>query len=71
MVKDLVRSEILIGKTLDEILELLGTPDYESDLTLSYTIDRGHKFGSKPWLYTLHVRCSSDSGTVEVAWYDD
>jgi hypothetical protein len=47
MVDDLLRRELLLGKTRNEVIQLLGEPDFDSteELTyLSYQVDIGHAY---------------------------
>ena len=73
MVKALVRSEILVGKTKEEVTDLLGPSDsqHEEGRDQVYIVDLGHKFGSDPWTYQLHVRFSAEHDVVETVWYTD
>ena len=73
MVRDLVESEVLVGETRAEVADLLGPPDSEDQAGMHqvYMVDLGHRFGSKPWLYQLHVEFSADPPVVVKAWYAD
>lgn len=47
MVNDLLRRELLIGKTRGEVVELLGNPDFDGSeelIYLSYQVDIGHAY---------------------------
>ena len=54
LIHDLLRSERLRGMSHDEILALLGTPDYESGCSLAYYLT-GKQFGEK-----LRIRLNPD-----------
>src|SRR3954467_9642882 len=54
LIHDLLRSERLRGMSHDEILALLGNPDYESGCSLAYYLT-GKQFGDK-----LRIRLSPD-----------
>ena len=73
MVRELIRSEILVGKTKEEVTDLLGPPDSGAEETqdLFYIVDLGYRFGSKPWTYQFHVKFSSEHDVVETVWYAD
>jgi hypothetical protein len=71
MVRDLIERELLIGKSRQEAVGLLGPPDQEAERLLTYNVDLGHKFGSTPWLYALQLRIDAASGRVLEAWYTD
>ena len=73
MVKDLVSSQVLVGKSKAMVADLLGPPDSEDQAGLhqAYKVDLGMKFGSNPWLYQLHVEFSGDPPVAVKAWYAD
>ena len=70
LVNDLVDSELLIGLTREQVSALLGPADFPVNEGIGYTIDRGHTFGSTPWMYTLSIRFD-ETGRVEEAWVHD
>lgn len=71
--RDLVKSEVLVGKSKEMVADLLGPPDSEDQASPHqiYMVDLGHKFGSKPWLYQLHVEFSGDPPVAAKVWYAD
>ena len=71
MVRDLVGSRVLDGKTKAAVADLLGPPDSEDQVHQVYLVDLGHRFGSKPWLYQLHVEFAADPPVVAKVWYAD
>ena len=64
MSNDLVDSEILIGKTKDEVIELLGKFDGELSDMIFYKIDVGIIFGSGKWLYMLMIYFDESNNLV-------
>ena len=64
MSNDLVDSEILIGKTKDEVTELLGKFDGELSDMIFYKIDVGIIFGSGKWLYMLMIYFDESNNLV-------
>ena len=54
MSEDLVRSKILLGKTVEEAQQLLGTPEKTYPTALQYQIDLGYPF-KDPSRYGLQV----------------
>jgi len=71
MVRDLIDRELLIGKSRQEAVALLGPPDQEAERLLTYKVDLGHKFGSTPWLYAFQLRIDAATGRVFEAWHSD
>lgn len=73
MVRDLVGSQVLLGKSRSMVADLLGPSDSEDQTSPDqmYMVDLGHKFGSRPWLYQLHVEFSGDPPVVARVWYAD
>ena len=71
MVRDLIDRELLIGKSRQEAVALLGPPDQEGKRLLIYKVDLGQKFGSTPWFYALRLRIDAASGKVLWAGYTD
>ncbi len=66
MVDDLLRQNLLVGKTKREVKNLLGEPDYEEDFNLSYKVDLG-----KMYTYDLLIRLDSASRKVTEILLDD
>ena len=64
MSNDLVDSEILIRKTKDEVIELLGKFDGELSDMIFYKIDVGIIFGSGKWLYMLMIYFDESNNLV-------
>ena len=71
LVRDLVDRELLIGTSRKSAVALLGPPDNQSDSELIYRVDLGHRFGSKPWLYTFRLQIDATSGRIVWAGYTD
>jgi len=71
MVDDLLYSGILGEKTAEEIVALLGTPDYRGEHSLSYDVDIGQRFMMAPWIYYLRVQLDPETGRVKEAYVDD
>lgn len=73
MVRDLIGSHVLVGKSKAMVADLLGPSDSEDPASTHqiYIVDLGHKFGSRPWLYQLHVEFSGDPPVVAKVWYAD
>ena len=71
MVRDLKASKILNDKTRVEVIEMLGTPDSETEQTITYVVDVGHKFGSNPWLYNFSVIFDTTTNRVQESILDD
>lgn len=66
MVDDLLRKNLLVGKTKREVGNLLGEPDYEENLYLSYKVDLG-----KMYVYDLIIKFDSTSGKAAEILLDD
>jgi hypothetical protein len=67
MVRELQSSEILIGLTRDEVLNLLGPSENSLRMeqsVLIYAVDVGTRFGSDPWKYTFVIQFDPKSGRV-------
>lgn len=64
MSNDLVDSEILIRKTKDEVIELLGKFDGELSDMIFYKIDVGIIFGSGKWLCMLMIYFDESNNLV-------
>ena len=71
MVRDLKVSKIINDKTRVEVIEMLGTPDSETEQTVTYLVDVGHKFGSNPWLYNFSVIFDTTTNRVQGSILDD
>lgn len=54
MVDDLRNKGILIGKSRQEVIALLGASENSGD-GLSYTVDIGYRFGFSPWNYQFLI----------------
>ena len=70
MVGDLVRSEILVGKTRAEVIALLGTPDRDSG-TLEYDFVSGGFFGFNDWRRCIQVRFDNENDRVRAVEFFD
>lgn len=77
MVDNIASESILIGKTKNEVIELLGQPNdstYTSD-RYYWTIDRGLKTGplglGGTWLFKLNVNFDTIDYKVNEVWISD
>jgi len=70
MSEDLVKSKILIGKTADESLRVLGQPDTTYPTALVYKIDLGMPFKDDPKHTALQVHVDGDRTVREVKIVD-
>jgi hypothetical protein len=71
MARTLHSSSILVGRTREEVLSLLGRPDSssaEEASALYYSVDVGVRWASAPWMYTFVV--TFDPKTNRVASTD-
>lgn len=66
MMKDLLERNLLIGKTRNEVTDLLGEPDYEELYYLSYKVDLG-----KMYVYDLVIKLDSASRKAVEILLDD
>jgi len=64
MVKDLMVRGLMIGRSADEVREMLGSPDQKGDFKWKYTVDMGHRIVLTPWNYDLTLIFSSPTGGV-------
>ncbi|MEX0813578.1 MAG: hypothetical protein WD048_15275 [Chitinophagales bacterium] len=71
MTANLLSDSLLIGKTKNEVLEMLGEPDQKTEVILHYTVDPGIEYMSGPWTYWLSVKIDSTSGKVNEVWMAD
>ncbi len=71
MVRDLIKRGLLIGRSRQDAVALLGPPDHERERKLLYTVDIGQRFASTPWPYMLHVNIDAETGLVTQAFYVD
>lgn len=69
MCEDLVQSKILIGQTVTEARQLLGSPDKDYGSVLSYNIDLGWPF-KDPVHYGLQVHLDNTHRVREVRIVD-
>jgi hypothetical protein len=70
MSEDLVKSKILIGKTADESLRVLGQPDTTYPTALVYRIDMGMPFKDDPKHTALQVHLDGNHTVHEVKIVD-
>ena len=66
MVYDLEASGILVGKTRQDIVGILGPASRTSEFSLEYTVDVGNRMFFETWMYTLNLQLDDD---VVVASY--
>jgi hypothetical protein len=71
MVDDLMRRDLLVGLSRSEVKRLLGPPDGEVTGWVSYRVDIGHHFISRPWLYSLNIRFRAGDDLVTSFSLDD
>lgn len=65
MVEDLVDRKLLDGKSMEEVMDFLGSPDaVRDDGMIEYTVDTGTKFWFETWYHRLSIR-PDDSGRVK------
>jgi len=71
MVADLQRRRVLAGKTREEVVEMLGTPDAESPRTVEYTfiygklVDDSLGLPFSGWPYRLQIGFDETTGRVD------
>lgn len=70
MARDLVSSRMLLGRSREQVVGILGDPNERSSASMSYTVDIGHRFGLHPWTYRLCIEFKDD-GTVETVYLHD
>jgi hypothetical protein len=71
MTDNLLNDSLLIGKTKDEILEMLGEPDQRTASRLHYTVDPGIEYMNESWTYWFSVEIDTTSGKVDEVWIAD
>ncbi len=67
MAQDLIKRQILIGKTRNQAIKLLGKPDEEDKEFITYFIYLGNEFGPPP---LVHVELDKRQ-TVKDVWITD
>jgi hypothetical protein len=68
MVRDLIASKRLDGKTRSQVETLLGPPTYDATNRTSYVVDIGYRWGSRAWNYSLCI--SFDEARESVQYVD-
>ena len=71
MVKDLESRQILIGKSREEVRNILGSPGQEKPDYWSYDVDIGVKWGSSPWIYFFYISFDENIDSVDDVWHTD
>jgi hypothetical protein len=71
MVRDLSDRKLLIGKSVDEVVDILGKPDSQLKNDYRYFIDIGHTFCCRPWFYYFDVIFDSKTQKVTATTYGD
>jgi hypothetical protein len=71
MIPDLYNSKILLHKTNQEIVDLLGTPLDSGEYFLAYDFDNGKKYLGSTWVYYMQLHIDSTSKTCESISWDD
>lgn len=67
MVRELPGSTLLFGKDEEQVLQILGKPDDQSQTKWGYRVDTGAKFLDRHWLYYLTLTfCSNKVTNVEL-----
>jgi hypothetical protein len=78
MVHDLMRQELLRGRTAADVVDFLGPPEWSrgayergSRYYITYKVYVGKKLGTRPWPHFLHLVLSSPDGLVEDVYLAD
>ena len=70
MARGLESSRLLVGLPRTQVEAMLGSPDERLNLSLSYRVDFGHRFGSDPWLYMLRIEFNQDDKATRAYLHD-
>lgn len=68
MAHDLLEKKILIGKTREEVIDMLGSPDEETSHFVAYFMNFGDYFGPP---HLVHIEFDNRSKLVKEAWITD